>query len=74
MRSGVSKIELAYDSDCPNVEHARGYGSPTILIDEHDVAGDSERSRSCRLYDQGDGTLDPAPSAASIIAALRVRT
>lgn len=105
MRGAVPKIELVYDPDCPNVEHARvrlreaigeegqglqwtewvsddpslpeharGYGSPTILIDERDVAGDSERGRSCRLYDQGDGTLHPAPSAAAIITALRVHT
>ena len=53
-------------------DYARGHGSPTILIDERDVAADHSRGSSCRLCDQGDGTLDPAPIA-TIIAALATR-
>jgi len=44
------------------------------LIDERDVAADHSRGGSCRLYDQGDGTLDPAPPVAAILAALRERS
>lgn len=49
-------------SDAP--EWARGWGSPTILIDEKDVAGQERVSSSscCRLY------ADGAPSVASIRA------
>ena len=62
-------------SDDPALpDYARGHGSPTILIDERDVAADHPEGRSCRLYDQGDGTLDPAPPVAAILAALRTRS
>ena len=62
-------------SDDPALpDYARGHGSPTILIDERDVTADHPKASSCRLYDQGDGTLDPAPPVAAIIAALRTRS
>lgn len=77
------RVELIYDTDCPNVEearkvliqafsyaslrpdwkefdrkdadspaHARSYGSPTILVDGKDVAGEngSHNADCCRLY------------------------
>ncbi|MBW2630034.1 MAG: hypothetical protein JRE45_20830 [Deltaproteobacteria bacterium] len=31
------------------------------MIDERDVAANHPQGSSCRLYDQGDGTLDPSP-------------
>ena len=102
MRDSPPKIELVYDPDCPNVEHARarlreaiaedgralqwtewasndpslpdharGYASPTILINHRDVAPNPTRATACRLYDQGNGTLHPAPPASAITAALR---
>jgi len=105
MPSAPPKVELVYDPDCPNVDHARerlrqaiaerrqalqwiewrsddpalpdyarGHGSPTILIDERDIAADHPKASSCRLYDQGDGTLHPAPPVALIITALRTRS
>ena len=80
MRNAPLNIELVYDPDCPNVDHARAlqwtewasndpslpdharaYASPTILINHHDVAPDPTRANACRLYDQGDGILHPAP-------------
>ena len=101
MPAATPKVELVYDPDCPNVDHARerlrqaidkqrkrlhwaewcsddpalpdyarGHGSPTILIDERDVAADHPKASSCRLYDQGDGTLHSAPPVAVILAAL----
>ena len=57
------------DPALPN--YARGHGSPTILIDQRDVAADHPHESSCRLYDQGDGTLDPAPPVTVILTALR---
>jgi hypothetical protein len=105
MPSPTPKVELVYDPDCPNVDHARerlrqaigerrqglhwaewcsddpalpdyarGHGSPTILIDERDIAADHPKASSCRLYDQGDGSLHPAPPVAMILAALRTRS
>ena len=62
-------------SDDPALpDYARGHGSPTILIDERDVATDPSRAGSCRLYDQGNETLDPAPPVAAILAALHERS
>ncbi|KKL28367.1 hypothetical protein LCGC14_2375880, partial [marine sediment metagenome] len=79
----MTKVELIYDDDCPNVEaarqqlrqafqqlaqsvewdewdrgdpsspeHARHYGSPTILIDGKDVFGASPLADAdcCRVY------------------------
>ena len=52
-------------------KHARGYGSPTILVGGRDVAaqeyGDS--GPCCRLY-AADGELQAAPSVETIRAAL----
>jgi mercuric ion transport protein len=55
-----------------NPAHVRGYGSPTVLVDEKDVAGDStnESGASCRLYRNDAGPLCGAPSADQIAAAL----
>ena len=51
--------------------HARGYGSPTILVDERDVSGAEPGSDACcRLYEMEDGRLLPVPSVSQIAAAL----
>jgi hypothetical protein len=55
-------------------DYARGHGSPTILIDERNVAADHPQASSCRLYDQGGGTLAPSPPVAAILIALREQT
>jgi len=73
LRQGLHWTE--WRSDDPALpDYARGHGSPTILIDERDVAADHSRGSSCRLYDQGNGTLDPAPPVAAILTALRDRS
>jgi copper chaperone CopZ len=73
----AEKLEIPIeeiDVEAPNApEWARGWGSPTILVDGKDVTGQerSEGSSCCRLY------ADGAPSVASIrarIAASSVRT
>lgn len=53
--------------------HVRGYGSPTVLVDGRDVAGEAPGAggRSCRLYAGGDGAPRGAPPLAAIVAALR---
>jgi len=54
--------------------HARTYGSPTILVNGKDVAGmepSGDEVGSCRVYVDGAGTIDGAPSVEVITAALR---
>ena len=53
-------------------DYARGYGSPTVLVDGRDVAGQppGDGPSSCRLYPDGRGGLRGAPSGAQIAAAL----
>lgn len=51
--------------------HARGYGSPTILVDGRDVSGAAPGSDACcRLYEMEDGRLLRVPSVSQIAAAL----
>jgi hypothetical protein len=50
--------------------YARGYGSPTILVDGRDVAGSEPGSDACcRLYAGSEGTSG-APAVEQIAAAL----
>lgn len=52
--------------------HARGFGSPTVLVDGRDVAGATpEAGLSCRLYATEDGPSAGFPSVALIEQALR---
>ncbi len=97
------KVELIYDSDCPNVELARsvlkqaltqadldakwqewdradvkspeyvqGYGSPTILVEGKDIAGESteDSCRSCRIYKDENGRFGGIPSVKLISTAI----
>lgn len=52
--------------------HARGYGSPTILVDGLDVSTGSApgAEASCRLYGTADGGLSRVPGVSEIAAAL----
>jgi len=52
---------------------ARGFGSPTILVDERDVAGAHPTAAAdcCRLYAPDEGGSRGAPSVEAIAAALR---
>jgi len=53
-------------------DHARGYGSPTILVDGHDVASEPRSAGSCcRVYARADGRLAGVPSVDRIVEALR---
>ncbi|MBT8464894.1 MAG: MerC domain-containing protein [Deltaproteobacteria bacterium] len=101
----MPRVELVYDSDCPNVpdartqllrafeeldlpphwqewcfgepevpEHARGYGSPTILVDKQAVGGSGQidGTASCRVYATAEG-IRGVPGVEEIVAALRGR-
>lgn len=57
------------DPDLP--PHAKGYGSPTILVDRADVAGALPGGgKSCRVYEDDGGVLVVAPPIGRIRAAL----
>lgn len=57
-------------ADPESPPHVRHYGSPTILVDGKDVAGEpAGDGPNCRLYGE-NGRLGAAPSVAQIAAAL----
>lgn len=58
------------DPDLPG--HARGFGSPTILVNGRDVTGaaPADSAESCRLYTDETGRRVGIPSLESIAAAL----
>lgn len=57
-------------SDCP--VYAKQYGSPTILVNKHDVAGEqpNEHSDCCRLYCDENGAPQGVPSVETIATAI----
>lgn len=59
-------------ADCP--AYIRQYGSPTILVDGRDVAGvaPGNGSASCRLYHDGSGVFQCAPSAEQVAKAFHI--
>lgn len=64
-------------SDDPEIPaYARGFGSPTILVDGRDVAGaePGASATACRVYADLGGSLRGAPSADRIADALRGAT
>lgn len=78
LRKALGQVELApmwreWNLRSPETPaHARGYGSPTILVDGRDVAGFDPHSDGtcCRLYRHGLGQLEGAPSPGQIREAL----
>lgn len=60
-------------SDAQAPGYVRGYGSPSILVDEQDVAAKHSGGcgNSCRLYCNEDGSLSVSPTVEQIIEALR---
>ena len=78
LRRALAGLELPlewqeWDRESPDAPaHARKYGSPTVLVDGRDVAGDNTEgdANCCRVYAQADGRLRGAPSADLIRAAL----
>ena len=63
---------VEYQTDDPALpEYARGYGSPTILVEGRDVSGgDGGSAVTCRLYVDDAGRRATVPSLASIVTAL----
>lgn len=59
-------------ADPSSPDHARAFGSPTILINGRDVAGiiPGEENNCCRRYRGNDGEFQGVPAAETIISAL----
>lgn len=55
--------------DAATPETLRGYGSPTVLVDGHDVVPTSSDANCCRVYADADG-LGSVPAVKTIRAAL----
>lgn len=103
----MMRVELVYDTNCPNVRgarsallegfrlvglqpswtewdrmspdspvHVRGYGSPTILVEDRDIAGVAPGTvaSNCRLYHSGSGSLQGVPTVEQVAEALRADT
>lgn len=61
-------------NDPTSPAHARAYGSPTILVNGHDVTGvtpSGDNAAACRVYTDTSSIFDGAPSVDTIAAALR---
>lgn len=73
----ISKLEPRWQEwrgdDDATPPHARGRGSPTILVDGNDVAYGSEKctGSSCRIYAGEDGALRGVPDVSVIATALK---
>lgn len=64
-----------WDRENPEApEHLKQYGSPTILVEGRDVAGEGTEANAncCRVYSTDEG-IRGVPSVAMITAALKAR-
>ncbi|MGH8248137.1 MAG: hypothetical protein ACREUU_17080, partial [Gammaproteobacteria bacterium] len=71
---GMTPQWREWDADDPATPpHARGRGSPTILIDGRDVdaMGFPDPGPSCRVYPGADGAVARVPSLDQIVTAMR---
>lgn len=73
-RAGLAGDWIEWERNDPNSPaYARQFGSPTVLVDGRDVAGESpaEDAPSCRIYTHSRGRNRGVPRADVIVAALR---
>lgn len=72
IRAGIPGQWTEWEISDPDMPaHARGYGSPTVLVNGRDVAGDRPvENQCCRLYPQTSGVNLGAPTVDQIVAAL----
>lgn len=69
---GLPRLWVVLDRQSPGCPpHARRFGSPTVLINGRDVAGEPPSDApGCRLYFDSHGRRHGAPPVATILAAL----
>ena len=73
MQTGTSARWQEWERGSPDApDHARAYGSPTILVDGKDISGvaPDAGTRACRVYNDGSGNLSRTPSIQTISLAL----
>ena len=71
--TGTSARWREWERSAPDApEYAKGYGSPTILIDGQDVGGVNPQAvaASCRIYSSQDGVLSRTPTLEMLCSAL----
>lgn len=71
--AGVCATWQEWEGSDPDIpDHARRYGSPTILVDGRDVSegGLIDGSRAYRIYQHSDGTTSGVPPLERIVSAL----
>lgn len=76
-QTGVSARWKEWERSSPqSPDHARAYGSPTILVNGEDIAGVVARpgTVACRVYSDGRGNLSGTPALEAICLALRGAT
>jgi hypothetical protein len=72
--TGISPRWVEWSRDSVEAPaYARGFGSPTLLVNGHDVAEQTSAhgNACCRLYADPSGALRGAPSVERIVAALQ---
>jgi mercuric ion transport protein len=72
--TGISPRWVEWSRDSAEAPvYARAFGSPTLLVNGHDVAEQTSApgNACCRLYTDPSGTLRGAPSVERIVAALK---
>jgi mercuric ion transport protein len=72
--TGITPRWVEWSSDSVEAPaYTRGFGSPTLLVNGHDVAGQTSVHgiACCRLYADPSGALRGAPSVERIVAALQ---
>ena len=70
---GIASSWAEWDRENPeSPAHARSFGSPTILVNGKDVAGErpGDGANCCRLYSDGEKGISGVPSADDITTAL----
>lgn len=70
--AGLPGTWKEWDRNAPDSpDHARSFGSPTILVNGKDIAGFSkEEGNNCRVYPSGEGGLQGVPPVERIVLAL----
>jgi hypothetical protein len=73
LRAGLAPRWVEWERSSPDApERVRAYGSPTILIDGRDVAGNEATGAACcRIYQPQPGRFAAVPPIELILAALR---
>ena len=68
----AAEIEELDTTSAATPDELRGWGSPTVLIDGEDVAGEHPSGGvSCRRYRGADGQMSGAPTVSLLVAVLQ---